>query len=55
MKKECPACGGNMEKVAEGKEIPDIPFIKIPQWIKEADAFECQTCGYIGLWRERKK
>jgi predicted RNA-binding Zn-ribbon protein involved in translation (DUF1610 family) len=54
MEKKCPACGGKMVKTASGAEIPDIPFIKIPAWVKEADAYECQECGYIGLWREKK-
>ena len=55
MEKKCPACDGKMKKVASGNEIPDIPFIKIPVWIKEADAYECEECGYIGLWREKKE
>lgn len=33
-------------------ELPQIPFIKIPEWIKEAHAYECEACGYIGLWHE---
>jgi len=54
MEKRCPACGGKMKKTASGAELPDIPFIKIPSWVKEADAYECEKCGYIGLWREKK-
>jgi uncharacterized protein with PIN domain len=54
MKKICPVCEGNMKKVASGNELPAVPFIKIPEWIREADAYECEKCGYIGLWREKK-
>ncbi len=55
MEKKCPVCNSNMKLIASGKELPSIPFIKIPEWIKEADAYECESCGYIGLWRERKE
>ncbi|MEM2934827.1 MAG: gamma carbonic anhydrase family protein [Candidatus Thermoplasmatota archaeon] len=47
---KCPACNGNMEKIASGKDFPSIPFIKIPEWIKEVDAYRCISCGYVGLW-----
>ncbi len=48
--KKCPVCNGNMEKIASGKNFPPIPFIKIPDWIKEVDAYKCASCGYVGLW-----
>jgi len=52
MEKNCPICNGKMKIVARGKDF-SIPFIKIPKWIKEADAYECEKCGYIGLWHEK--
>lgn len=55
MKKICPTCHEEMIKVASGTELPSLPFLKIPQWIKEAHAFECKSCGYIGLWHEQKE
>ncbi|MBC7081199.1 MAG: gamma carbonic anhydrase family protein [Thermoplasmatales archaeon] len=48
--KKCPVCNGNMEKIASGKDFPPIPFIKIPDWIKEVDAYKCNSCGFVGLW-----
>jgi uncharacterized protein with PIN domain len=54
MNKKCPACQAGMKKVASGMELPSLPFLKIPEWIKEAHAYECDKCGYIGLWRGEK-
>lgn len=53
MEKICPVCKGKMKELASGMEIPSLPFIKIPEWIKEAVAYECDSCGYIGLWRRK--
>ena len=52
MERTCPVCQSHMKKVASGMELPSLPFIKIPEWIKEAHAYECKACGYIGLWHE---
>ena len=43
-----------MEKIGEGKELPNIPFISIPEWIKESIVYECKECGYIGIWHNKK-
>ncbi len=52
MKRKCPSCGGEMKKIGDGSEIPSVPFIKIPEWVKEAVVYECTECGYIGIWHE---
>jgi len=52
MEKNCPICGGEMKKVGSGKDLPSVPFIKIPEWIKETVVYECEKCGFIGLWHE---
>jgi len=48
---KCPACGADMNQISSAGEMPPIPFIKIPAWIKDVDVHECQSCHYIGLWR----
>ncbi|MDD3492154.1 MAG: hypothetical protein PHZ19_01495 [Candidatus Thermoplasmatota archaeon] len=52
MHHSCPACGAAMQQVSSAQDMPDIPFIKIPVWIKEVDVFECPACHFIGLWRQ---
>jgi len=52
MERICPVCKGKMKKIGDGSEIPNLPFIKIPEWIKESSAYECMSCGYIALWHE---
>ena len=52
MERNCPICGGKMKKVGSGKDLPSVPFIKIPEWIKETVVYECNECGFIGLWHE---
>jgi len=54
MEKLCPICNGKMNKMLSEFEIPSLPFIKIPEWIKEAVAYECENCHFIGLWREKE-
>lgn len=54
MKKSCPICKEEMEKIASASEMPSIPFIKIPDWIREVDIYECQNCHFVGMWHEGK-
>jgi len=54
MEKSCPICEGEMKKIASASEMPSIPFIKIPDWIKEMDVYECQKCHFVGMWHESK-
>ena len=54
LERKCPKCGSKMNRIAHGSQLPKMPIVSIPDWVRKIALYVCEECGFIEMWMEKE-